>query len=379
MSYAVRWITGGVLLLAAASLLPAEEPPLRQELETLLAVRGKGQGHVEAARAWQRVVRQGPETIPVLLEALDRAEPLAANWIRAAIETVAEKALREKKPLPEKQILAFLQDRRHEPRARRLAWELLARANPPLGQKLIPSFLDDPSVELRREAVSHLIGQIEQKEKAGADKQELVRLYRQALSAARDEDQVKHLADKLRSLGQKVDLARHFGYVLRWKLIGPFDNTAKKGFAVAYPPERELDFQATYPGKVGPVRWIDYTTDEPNGRVDLNKALGKHMGAVGYAATIFYADRAQEVDIRVTSDCAVKFWLNGQLLGSYEVYHAGQRTDQYIGRGRLRPGKNVILVKCCQNEQKEPWAQGWQFRLRVCDRTGTAILSTDRP
>ncbi len=372
------------LLFVAVALFPfatllAGEDPLGQWIDTLLAVQGKGQGNVEAAQAWERIVRRGPEAIPPLLAALDEAKPLAANWIRSAVEAIAETALREKKPLPQRKILAFLQDRRHQPRARRLAWELLLAANPSLAQRLVPSFLDDPSVELRREAVARLIEQIRQKEKSGTGKEELVRLYRQALSAARDEDQVNLLAEKLRSLGQKVDLARHFGYVLRWKLIGPFDNTGKKGFAVAYPPEQKLDFAATYPGKEGPVRWIDHTTQEANGRVDLNKALGKHMGAVGYAATVFYSDREQEVDIRVTSDCAVKFWLNGKLLGSYEVYHAGQRTDQYIGRGRLRPGKNIILVKCCQNEQKEPWAQGWQFRLRVCDRTGTAILSTDRP
>ena len=45
----------------------------------------------------------------------------------------------------------------------------------------------------------------------------------------------------------------------------------------------------------------------------------------------------------------------------------------------LRPGKNVILLKLAQNEQKEPWAQGWAFQLRVCDSTGGAVLSTTRP
>jgi hypothetical protein len=36
-------------------------------------------------------------------------------------------------------------------------------------------------------------------------------------------------------------------------------------------------------------------------------------------------------------------------------------------------------VKLCQNEQKEKWTVEWEFQLRVCDSTGTAILSTDRP
>ena len=48
--------------------------------------------------------------------------------------------------------------------------------------------------------------------------------------------------------------------------------------------------------------------------------------------------------------------------------------DQYRLSAELKPGKNVILIKCCQNEQKEDWTTEWEFQLRVCDRTGTAIL-----
>jgi hypothetical protein len=39
----------------------------------------------------------------------------------------------------------------------------------------------------------------------------------------------------------------------------------------------------------------------------------------------------------------------------------------------LKVGRNEILVKVCQNEQKEDWAQLWSFQLRVCDNLGGAI------
>jgi hypothetical protein len=52
-------------------------------------------------------------------------------------------------------------------------------------------------------------------------------------------------------------------------------------------------------------------------------------------------------------------------------------VDQYIYRGELKPGKNLILVKVLQNEQTESWAQNWQFQLRVCDAIGTAVLPAD--
>jgi hypothetical protein len=41
----------------------------------------------------------------------------------------------------------------------------------------------------------------------------------------------------------------------------------------------------------------------------------------------------------------------------------------------LKKGGNTILVKACQNEQVEDWTVQWQFQLRVCDATGTAIRS----
>src|SRR5439155_2652980 len=43
-----------------------------------------------------------------------------------------------------------------------------------------------------------------------------------------------------------------------WKIIGPFDNTDRRGETAAYPPERELNFQAEYIGRGGEkVRWRD--------------------------------------------------------------------------------------------------------------------------
>ena len=51
------------------------------------------------------------------------------------------------------------------------------------------------------------------------------------------------------------------------------------------------------------------------------------------------------------------------------------RIDQYKLPVQLKKGANIILIKACQNEQKEEWTVEWQFQLRVCDATGTAIHS----
>ena len=43
------------------------------------------------------------------------------------------------------------------------------------------------------------------------------------------------------------------------------------------------------------------------------------------------------------------------------------------GKAKLKEGTNKIVVKICQNDQKQPWAQNWMFQVRICDATGKAI------
>ncbi|MCK5526238.1 MAG: family 78 glycoside hydrolase catalytic domain [Candidatus Latescibacteria bacterium] len=52
------------------------------------------------------------------------------------------------------------------------------------------------------------------------------------------------------------------GVDCKWRMIGPFDNEMIGdeciGFETPYPPERGIDFDATYEGKAGAVRWNQY-------------------------------------------------------------------------------------------------------------------------
>ncbi len=217
-----------------------------------------------------------------------------------------------------------------------------------------------------------------EQQRAAGQRSESAATYREALTAARDEDQIQAAADALKELGEEVDLATHFGFVTEWHLIGPFDNRGKIGFDTVYPPEREIKLADTYSGKEGPVGWKHHRTVDPYGIVDLNQAIGKHMGAVAYAVAYFDAGQARDVEVRVGCINGNKFWLNGQLLSANHVYHSGTSIDQYRGKGKLKQGRNVLLVKICQNEQTEAWAQRWQFQLRVCDSLGTAVLPVDR-
>ena len=60
-------------------------------------------------------------------------------------------------------------------------------------------------------------------------------------------------------------------------------------------------------------------------------------------------------------------FLNGKEVFAREEYHHGRWPDQYVARARLKEGRNELLLKVCQNEQSEVWAQDWNFQVRLCD------------
>lgn len=367
-----------VLCLFTAPL--ARGADLSPHLETLRAVGPEGLGNEKAAASFKALSQAEVASLPQILAGLDGASPLAANWIRAAVESVADSAIKAGGKLPAAELEKFILDTKHDPRGRRLAFDLLARVDETARGRLIPGMLDDPSVELRRDAVRLQMDKANTLFLAKGQEAEAKVAYQRALASARDDDQIQIIVKRLGELGETVDLQRHFGFIATWHVIGPFDNTSKKGFNVAYPPESEIRLEAAYEGKEGQVRWEAASTGDTYGILDLNKVESqKHKGSVTYCLHEFTSDAARKIEIRLGTPNAWKVWLNGKLLFGRDEYHRGENLDQYQMSGELKAGTNQILVKLCQNEQTEDWAQRWQIRLRVCDGTGTAVLSTTRP
>jgi hypothetical protein len=358
----------------ACSAAAVDVPPL---VQTINAVGPKGAGHPAAIAALKQLGQADASQIPEILMGMDGANPLSANWLRAAVETIAQRELDRGGRLPQAELEAFLAGGTHSPQARSLAYDLILRVDPAAQPRLVPGLLQDSSMELRRDGVAFALVAA-RKLVDGQAKAPAIDAYHKALSAARDLDQINEAAKQLRELGQTVDVAAHFGFLMRWQLIGPFENTNDSGYGVAYGPERDAEPAADYPGKTSVVKWLDHTTQDEYGVVDLNAALGKHKGAIAYARAEFVADESRDVEFRIGCITGHKIWLNGELVTANHVYHTGMYIDQYTGRGRLKPGKNVILLKIAQNEQTDSWAQEWRFQLRVCDQYGTAILSQNR-
>jgi hypothetical protein len=357
-------LTVAIGLLTPSILLGA--PPAKS-IKTILAVGAEGQGNAEAAAAWQDLSKSNAGALGDILEAMSDANPVALNWLRAAVDTIAARELAAGRKLPASRLERFLADTSRHPRARRLAYELIAQTDPARAESIIGRMLDDPSPELRRDAVERVVTEAKQLREAAIAK------YEVALRAAREAEQIEAVAKTLKELGRPVKLANVFGWVSEWKAIGPFDSTGGAGFANAFPPEATIDLEGEYDGKSGKVKWQPLTTTNDFGLVDLNKPLGALKGVAGYAYAEFVADKARVVELRLGCKNAWKVWHNGRFLFGRDEYHRGMEIDQYRMKTELRPGKNTILVKVCQNEQIEEWTKEWEFQLRITDALGTPI------
>jgi hypothetical protein len=337
------------------------------------AVGAQGAGSVEARAARDKLAGAGPDVLPALLVGMDTPDTVAANWLRTAFDEIVTRTM-ESDPtaLPTDKLQQFLLDPQRQGRARRLALEVLTKLDVATPGRIIPSLLDDP--EFRRDAVAVALAEADRAAKAMMHDQ-AVAAYMKAFDAARDADQVRAAADKLKALGRDVSIVAHMGFLVDWYVIGPFHGPDFKAFSNVYPPESKLDLAATYDGQNGPIAWKRYRTPDEFGTVDLVKAVAATDDAAAYAYTTVESSEALDAQIRCGADDNLTIWLNGQKVFGKDEWQNGTRLDRFIVPVWLRRGTNRILVKVCQGPKyRDPgMANLWSLQLRLSDASGNGI------
>ena len=352
----------------AASALAAD---LNPQLNAIRNISREGGGNEAAAAAVRTLSSSSAGDLPKILAAFEDASPLAVNYLRNVVEAVADRHATDG-TIPAEELETFITTKSNDPRARRLAFEVLSRVDSTAADRLIPGMLLDPSPEFRRDAVQRLISEARS---LGDDAgKKAIEVYRRALSGATDTDLVKEISKALKDRGEDVDLVSHFGFLTDWRIVGPFDNHDFIGFDTAYSPEEKLDFAAKLTAKEGEVAWGEVTTSDEFGIIDIAKSIAPHKGAVMYLAASYESAGPRHVEFRFGTPNAWKLWVNGKFLFGRDEYHRGMAIDQYRVPTELQTGKNVILLKLCQNEQTDDWAQRYQIQIRVCDPSGVAVL-----
>ncbi len=317
------------------------------------------------AQKWQALVAKGQAAVPDILNAMDAAKPLGLNWLRPALDAVLEK---EKPTLKTITALeSFVKNSANAGIARRQAFEWLQKLDEPKAKQLVPGFLTDINPDLRRDAIASEISSLKSLPKGI----QVTNKGKAILKVACDLDQVTELAKILKTESVEVDLLKHYGFLTDWAVLGIFDNTKELGFEKAYAVEPRVDPAKTYQGKGDkPAKWFTIKTNSPEGFVDFNKLIGKKKSAIAYAWTKVESPIDQEVEIRLGCTTSLKVWLNGDGVFQRDEYHHGQNPNQHIARCKLKKGTNDLLVKVCQNNQTEPYAQNWQLQARFTDFAG---------
>ena len=101
----------GALLLLALLAPPAlaQSTELAPLLNSLRNVQPEGRGHREASYAWAELTsRADVNDLTTILAGMDGAGPLAENWLRAAVDAIAEKRVQETGKLPVDRLEKFL-------------------------------------------------------------------------------------------------------------------------------------------------------------------------------------------------------------------------------------------------------------------------------
>ncbi|MEJ2703524.1 MAG: hypothetical protein P8Z79_13890 [Sedimentisphaerales bacterium] len=177
-------------------------------------------------------------------------------------------------------------------------------------------------------------------------------------------------SDRMRDLGEKVrghesdEFVRMLGFVERFKVIGPFGGKGIDIFNEVFPPEKQIDLNASYAGSAGQVRWQTLSTD-PTGYLDFADHLSPSDWVCAYAYCTASSPQARSAQIRLGSNDTATLWFNGErILSKNGERSASPDTD--IVPVRIKTGENTILIKVCNTELN------WGLYLRISNDNGTA-------
>ena len=151
-----------------------------------------------------------------------------------------------------------------------------------------------------------------------------------------------------------------------WSVIGPFDNTNGTGYDKAFIREEATQFDTTltddrHKGQIG---WTQRTDKTFDGYVDFETIFGGNLNWVAaYAWTTLTVPDERIAHIHFGSDDQAKIWLNGESVFTDSLAHS-VAIDHAKIPVTLKPGKNSLLVKVCDEEIF------WGFYLRITDTDG---------
>jgi len=172
--------------------------------------------------------------------------------------------------------------------------------------------------------------------------------------------------DKLRALGERVEIVARDGRIEDWWVVGPFAAPDEAMWAESLPPEKNPDPSKAVEHGGSAHAWRTLRGGGENGVVNLDAALKPNEDVVAYAFAEVVVRKERAAVLKCGSDDGIIVWVNGEKV--HEVLKPrGLKVDEDTVKLRLREGANAILVKVCEK------GGGWEFHARLEDEEGRPL------
>ncbi|MHC5012063.1 MAG: HEAT repeat domain-containing protein, partial [Planctomycetota bacterium] len=178
--------------------------------------------------------------------------------------------------------------------------------------------------------------------------------YRKALEAGAP------VENRLRLLGERIDITARGGRVHAWWIVGPFSAADAEAWENAEWPEEEVDLAAERAVGDRTLAWRPVQVGGADAVVDLDGMFSPNDRVVAYAYAEIVVRRERDAVLKLGSDDGVRVWVNGELVHTLFAPR-GLTVDEDIVAIHLNEGVNTLLVKICE------LGGGWAFCCRIED------------
>lgn len=247
-----------------------------------------------------------------------------------------------------------------EDRDRIAAIEGLERIAAPETLSYLQPFMGNPAIEGPVIRCAFAIAE----KMAEDDRPAAQEIFASALRTTTDRGLAQRAQTALSAMGAPCNYAAERGFILRWRLIGPF---SKADFVAVFPPESEYRPDAVYLGAgEQQVRWRDHVVEDALGITDLGDIMQPAENVIAYARAEILVDQPQDILVKLGSDDGVICWVNGEKVHENDTARRVS-VDEDVKPASLTAGKNVILVKIVQG------GGDWGFCARLTTRQGEPL------
>jgi transglutaminase-like putative cysteine protease len=171
-------------------------------------------------------------------------------------------------------------------------------------------------------------------------------------------------------VAQSVAAFDALGYVRKLRVIGPFDNEGKRGFAAELGPEAQrneaVNLEQSYQGRERLVKWRQFPDIVQGGYVSFDSVFRPTENVCGLAETTVKLPKARPLTLWIGGGGATKLFFNGKEVFADEAYRA-PHPDRSVAAVEGRAGLNRILVKTCVT------SGAFGFYLRIGDDKGEPL------